>query len=697
MQPDYAELTFKLLASNTEHRVAGAPFRVSASARSVNCLWITSLVFSLSTSLVGILVKQWLADYDTMVQEESMVSCVMRQNRYDNLVRWRLPEIVSWLPVLLHASLFLFLAGLVIFLFPLDPSTASLGLVLTILVSSSYSAATLLPIIWVDSPYATPVTSQLARLFAYCRTLYPDSWPRALSRFDHVKSLARAFEWLINTAPSTVSGKIRTEVQKVLSDRWDGPDLCHRLPHIVQMATDRLHMQLRAVEDYGTVDLADIASDLDIAFRLAFNQAEFSYRSGGSLSLRWNTLIDWYSFNRADDSDIESPANIVALCYLRERSTHEAFYHHLEVPLLEAPKDLLQKLPVSSQTVLVVAKYLTRKPENSSRIIEQGSAEYRATLRGLNTVLDVLCAWRTLFDWDEPVVAKLLSSWMPREAHRDWRPLDDLIPALCRVFFSRWDSFMPSSSWSTRQDRYYDPSSLIELLQHICLARFHSPDVPRLQYSEIVDVLGSDGRAVGPFDNVFCSRFVWTVEQVEAFLDAALIDPSNATCAQMVRNVLGLDVCINAPRVRDRCAHIVLKLLEAHHSLSNVPVVQMLLDSRALAMLRDHTRITELVVALFETLIRRWHYPKLDACFDLDDVIPAGGRCTPNVIATAIRQRYSDDRASELRDICGMVISLAEWGCFEGSGKAIVDIVWKDLIRDEVSAILQWIPNSKLY
>ncbi|KZW01860.1 hypothetical protein EXIGLDRAFT_638055, partial [Exidia glandulosa HHB12029] len=187
MQPDYAELTFKLLASNTEHHVAGAPFRVSASARSVNCLWITSLVFSLSTSLLGILVKQWLADYDTMVQEESMLSCAMRQNRYDSLVRWRLPEIVSWLPVLLHASLFLFLAGLVIFLFPLDPSTASLGLMLTVLVSSSYFAATLSPIIWVDSPYATPVTSQLARLFAYCRIPYPDSWPR----FDHHKSLAR--------------------------------------------------------------------------------------------------------------------------------------------------------------------------------------------------------------------------------------------------------------------------------------------------------------------------------------------------------------------------------------------------------------------------------------------------------------------------------------------------------------------------
>ncbi|KZV87623.1 hypothetical protein EXIGLDRAFT_620449, partial [Exidia glandulosa HHB12029] len=65
MQPDFAELTFQAinaLASGNKSNTSSV-FVVSNTARAVNCLWISSLLVSLFSALVGILAKQWLASW----------------------------------------------------------------------------------------------------------------------------------------------------------------------------------------------------------------------------------------------------------------------------------------------------------------------------------------------------------------------------------------------------------------------------------------------------------------------------------------------------------------------------------------------------------------------------------------------------------------------------------------------------------
>ncbi|KAJ3970100.1 hypothetical protein EV361DRAFT_770031, partial [Lentinula raphanica] len=85
----------------------------------VNGLWFTSLTIALSIALFAVLAKQWLRQYTSFVTGTSQERAYIRQFRLDGLKAWKVPTIIGILPVLLHFSVILFLAGLIIFLFPL--------------------------------------------------------------------------------------------------------------------------------------------------------------------------------------------------------------------------------------------------------------------------------------------------------------------------------------------------------------------------------------------------------------------------------------------------------------------------------------------------------------------------------------------------------------------------------------------------
>ncbi|PIL35422.1 hypothetical protein GSI_02149 [Ganoderma sinense ZZ0214-1] len=90
----------------------------------INTLWFASLVCALVSALIGILVKQWLREYMTEVSLPSRDIIRLRQHRFDGLVAWNVPGIMAFLPILLELSLILFFAGLVDFLFALQPIVA---------------------------------------------------------------------------------------------------------------------------------------------------------------------------------------------------------------------------------------------------------------------------------------------------------------------------------------------------------------------------------------------------------------------------------------------------------------------------------------------------------------------------------------------------------------------------------------------
>lgn len=100
----------------------------------LNALWFSSLVLSLSSASIGIMVKQWLSEYRSGIPPNTSRETVrLRQHRFNHLIKWRVGDIVTAIPILLQLALALFLAGLVMLLRMLHPTVAGVVSVLVLL------------------------------------------------------------------------------------------------------------------------------------------------------------------------------------------------------------------------------------------------------------------------------------------------------------------------------------------------------------------------------------------------------------------------------------------------------------------------------------------------------------------------------------------------------------------------------------
>jgi hypothetical protein len=125
-----------------------------------------------------------------------------RHLRFLGIKRWHLPMIVQGLPMLLHVAFFLFSAGLIILLRDDDVGISNLILSLVVIMAIIYIGSSLLPIIWSDCPFRTPVSMLSHRLI---RTLVGPRNDEGLS--DIVKS--QALSWMLhNSADDSVALRI---------------------------------------------------------------------------------------------------------------------------------------------------------------------------------------------------------------------------------------------------------------------------------------------------------------------------------------------------------------------------------------------------------------------------------------------------------------------------------------------------------
>lgn len=83
-----------------------------------------SLSLSLATVLIGILCTQWLREYERDPPLDPREAIPLRHLRYEGLVKWKVPKILSMLPVMLHSSLVLFFTGLIDLLWSLNLTVA---------------------------------------------------------------------------------------------------------------------------------------------------------------------------------------------------------------------------------------------------------------------------------------------------------------------------------------------------------------------------------------------------------------------------------------------------------------------------------------------------------------------------------------------------------------------------------------------
>lgn len=139
----------------------------------VNGLWFASLAYSLSTALVSVIVKQWVQAYSAPTfQGSPRAQAEIRHFRYYGIEKWQVPLIIGLLPILLHLSLFLFFAGLVVFLFTLDYRIASVVTAIASVAYLAYVVTILLPLWHAELPYKykTPLSIYIYHAIRLCRT-----------------------------------------------------------------------------------------------------------------------------------------------------------------------------------------------------------------------------------------------------------------------------------------------------------------------------------------------------------------------------------------------------------------------------------------------------------------------------------------------------------------------------------------------
>ncbi|KAH9976603.1 hypothetical protein BGW80DRAFT_1144106, partial [Lactifluus volemus] len=126
----------------------------------VNILWFLSLVLSVASALAATLVQQWTRKYllTTQLPSSPQRRARIRTFLFQGVLRFRLDTIANSVPLLLHASVFLFLTGLVKFLFQTDDTLGYILLACVVACTVTYVTLTLLPLFYRDCPYETPMS-----------------------------------------------------------------------------------------------------------------------------------------------------------------------------------------------------------------------------------------------------------------------------------------------------------------------------------------------------------------------------------------------------------------------------------------------------------------------------------------------------------------------------------------------------------
>ena len=178
LSPDKGDQTVALL-SQLVHVSSGVPvvvqdttFKPPASIVVVNVLWFLSLTLSMSCALLATLMQQWARRYMSYARYRGTPRKQARVRAYmsEGVEKFKISRALEAMHILLHASVFLFFAGLIQFLLPINKVVAFSTLGCVAVFAFIYAILTLLPHWRLNCPYRTPLswlTYTLSQLSAY--------------------------------------------------------------------------------------------------------------------------------------------------------------------------------------------------------------------------------------------------------------------------------------------------------------------------------------------------------------------------------------------------------------------------------------------------------------------------------------------------------------------------------------------------
>jgi hypothetical protein len=173
LSPDSGDQTVALL-QQISHQLPNSPNSTNSNTTNqpsspgtamvwVNTLWLISLVLSLTCALIATLLQQWARRY---IETPKSSNVLRHRARIRSLLLagtklYKIPFIVEMLPTLLHLSVYLFLAGLVITFHTIHKKVAIAVDVAVGVSGLAYLALSILPCLDVRCPYRTPISQLL--------------------------------------------------------------------------------------------------------------------------------------------------------------------------------------------------------------------------------------------------------------------------------------------------------------------------------------------------------------------------------------------------------------------------------------------------------------------------------------------------------------------------------------------------------
>ncbi|CUA68268.1 putative ribonuclease C609,01 [Schizosaccharomyces pombe 972h-] [Rhizoctonia solani] len=171
-------------------------FAPSWVAVSVNVLWFLSLALSVAASLIAMLAKEWCYLFMSGQTGQPCLQARRRQQRWDAMVKWKMPELLMFLPSLMHMSLFLFAVGLSIYLWEMHFGVALPVILVTLGVMGVYLASSVLPFLYEFCPYTTATSRFIKGIYdTFIRTASTN----ASSMIPQDIITSQALRWLIET------------------------------------------------------------------------------------------------------------------------------------------------------------------------------------------------------------------------------------------------------------------------------------------------------------------------------------------------------------------------------------------------------------------------------------------------------------------------------------------------------------------
>jgi hypothetical protein len=139
-------------------------FHAPTSARWINGLWFLSLLISLTGALLAIVSREWLVAFTDSRPRAPHAYALLHQARLAGVHKWGALHIIDLLPTILQCAVFLFAAGLVVYLWTLDHLIASIVGAVSLLTLIFYVTTTVAVAFEDFCPFVTQTSKYLQRI-----------------------------------------------------------------------------------------------------------------------------------------------------------------------------------------------------------------------------------------------------------------------------------------------------------------------------------------------------------------------------------------------------------------------------------------------------------------------------------------------------------------------------------------------------